>query len=300
MISIKKPYKPLLAVKPRQDISAFNSLTGLFCLALEVDLSGQVNKDRIASFINGPHPFLLLIRRDSNLIDPETLRLLMLCLFSKNYIRIEDWPVIAFYYEAEIDGDEPGGLFAEYLASKLRSQGWPSVIQWHFSPASFGKQLEQKRKNPLLVRTLDFNEDCLEHHFFTDYYYVDNYILFKRDAFGEALELEQLFFSACCMVLGRNDLLRTGLQEYLAARHSAKELNIKNSLLQERLQNAEKTIDIIRTKYKDDYDSLFKWYHNEYEILPLWYKRFGHILKVLMGKRTFRSLFYDHVKKYRN
>jgi hypothetical protein len=43
-----------------------------------------------------------------------------------------------------------------------------------------------------------------------------------------------------------------------------------------------------------------KFYHNEYEILPLWYKRFGHILKVIMGKRTFRSLFKDNVKKYKD
>jgi hypothetical protein len=41
------------------------------------------------------------------------------------------------------------------------------------------------------------------------------------------------------------------------------------------------------------------FYTKEYEILPLWYKRFGHILKVLAGKRTFRSLFRDDVKKYK-
>lgn len=39
-----------------------------------------------------------------------------------------------------------------------------------------------------------------------------------------------------------------------------------------------------------------KFYHQEYEVLPLWYKRFGHILKVLMGKRSFKSLFDDNLK----
>lgn len=43
-----------------------------------------------------------------------------------------------------------------------------------------------------------------------------------------------------------------------------------------------------------------KFYHFEYEILPLWYKRFGHVIKVLMGKRTFKSLFNDNVKKYKD
>jgi len=42
------------------------------------------------------------------------------------------------------------------------------------------------------------------------------------------------------------------------------------------------------------------FYHYEYEILPTWYKRLGHIIKVITGKRTFRSLFSDKVKKYKN
>ncbi len=41
------------------------------------------------------------------------------------------------------------------------------------------------------------------------------------------------------------------------------------------------------------------YYDREYEILPLWFKKAGHLLKVLMGKRTFRSLFNDNVKKYK-
>jgi hypothetical protein len=45
---------------------------------------------------------------------------------------------------------------------------------------------------------------------------------------------------------------------------------------------------------------LKKFYHNEYEILPLWYKRVGHIIKVLTGKRTLKSLFKKNVKKYKD
>jgi hypothetical protein len=54
------------------------------------------------------------------------------------------------------------------------------------------------------------------------------------------------------------------------------------------------------TRYKRQIAELLNFYKNEYEILPVWYKRFGHILKVIMGKRTFRSLFNDNVKKYKN
>lgn len=46
--------------------------------------------------------------------------------------------------------------------------------------------------------------------------------------------------------------------------------------------------------------SLQQYYTNEYEVLPRWYKQFGHVLKVVMGKRTFGSLFNDKEKKYKS
>jgi len=51
---------------------------------------------------------------------------------------------------------------------------------------------------------------------------------------------------------------------------------------------------------EQEYYEVINWYNHEYEILPLWYKQFGHIIKVLMGKRSFRSLFSDNVKKYKD
>ena len=38
-------------------------------------------------------------------------------------------------------------------------------------------------------------------------------------------------------------------------------------------------------------DEILAWYQREYEVLPIWYKKFGHIIKVLKGKRTLKSLF---------
>jgi hypothetical protein len=49
-----------------------------------------------------------------------------------------------------------------------------------------------------------------------------------------------------------------------------------------------------------EYYEVLDWYHKEYEALPLWYKQFGHIIKVIIGKRRFRSLFDDNVKKYKD
>jgi hypothetical protein len=38
-------------------------------------------------------------------------------------------------------------------------------------------------------------------------------------------------------------------------------------------------------------EAILDWYKKEYELLPLWYKRFGHVIKVMMGKRSFKSLY---------
>jgi len=43
----------------------------------------------------------------------------------------------------------------------------------------------------------------------------------------------------------------------------------------------------IALKQKETEDIL-NFYHQQYEVLPLWYKRFGHIIKIIMGKRTLK------------
>lgn len=50
----------------------------------------------------------------------------------------------------------------------------------------------------------------------------------------------------------------------------------------------------------NEVDYILRFYKNEYEILPLWYKRFGHIIKVIQGRRSFRSLYDKKVKKYKD
>lgn len=49
------------------------------------------------------------------------------------------------------------------------------------------------------------------------------------------------------------------------------------------------TVDGHQNNYQ--YNELKMWYHKEYETLPLWFKRLGHIVKVFYGKRTVKSLF---------
>jgi hypothetical protein len=53
------------------------------------------------------------------------------------------------------------------------------------------------------------------------------------------------------------------------------------------LQNQKEYLEIaLRQK---ETESILNFYHSEYEVLPLWYKRFGHVIKILMGKRKIKQ-----------
>lgn len=89
----------------------------------------------------------------------------------------------------------------------------------------------------------------------------------------------------------------------LAVQHRKLEQEIsllerQNALARAELGYKQEHIDSLRSSHHAR--ELQDYYNNEYEILPRWYKRFGHILKVITGKRTFRSLYRDDVKKYRH
>ena len=95
----------------------------------------------------------------------------------------------------------------------------------------------------------------------------------------------------------KNHILKTDISPYSMENEefeSEIELWKKRTLLYQVFLSLSKKI-----QEKEYYDVL-NWYQKEYEILPLWYKRLGHIIKVIMGKRSFRSLFRDDVKKYKD
>jgi hypothetical protein len=75
----------------------------------------------------------------------------------------------------------------------------------------------------------------------------------------------------------------------------AEELKSKSHYLAHLLKRTAKEGDLPF----NDVAMIKRFYKTEYEILPMWYKRFGHIIKVVMGKRSFRSLFDDNVQKYK-
>jgi hypothetical protein len=93
------------------------------------------------------------------------------------------------------------------------------------------------------------------------------------------------------------------LKENMSVSAKEHKLRVRIGLLQEQIDSL-KAYNLFHnslgTQEKRQIRELQHFYDKEYEILPLWYKRLGHVLKVIMGKRTFLSLFNDKVKKYKD
>lgn len=296
-VSIAKPYQAVLVTHSREleQVDAEG-----YALAVIMDLSDkEILRQNIPILLNGNRPFFIILKRSNGIVDPAVLELFINCLFSIHYLRKENLPVIGFVQEKNMEDTSDKTVFSEYIISKLLLQGWQSVISWSFDRTGEDCMLEAGNDMPFIVQDIPLEEQEFLDRYLSDFDRISDHILFCGASMNEALDLEDRFFRYYNSLLTRHPIIKNGIEKYISEKTQLSEHRSRTSDLEEKLANAEKTIEVIRTKYKDDYENLFKWYHNEYEILPLWYKRCGQLLKVLMGRRTFRSLFNDDVKKYK-
>ncbi len=80
--------------------------------------------------------------------------------------------------------------------------------------------------------------------------------------------------------------------------HELKRSRAQIDALNRELENQKEYNELLRSNHSTR--ELQEYYNREYEVLPTWFKRLGHIVKVLTGKRNFRSLYRDDVKKYKD
>ena len=74
--------------------------------------------------------------------------------------------------------------------------------------------------------------------------------------------------------------------------HRLKSFNSKcANLWKERAALYQSFISLSKKVGESEYYEIKRWYEQEYEVLPLWYKRVGHIIKAIIGKRDFKSFF---------
>ena len=91
-------------------------------------------------------------------------------------------------------------------------------------------------------------------------------------------------------------ILKTDISQFYITKD---EFELETELWKKRTMLYKDFLSLSKKIQEKEYYDVLNWYRVEYEILPLWYKRIGHIIKAIMGKRSFKSLFRNDVKKYR-
>jgi hypothetical protein len=218
----------------------------------------------------------------------ESTRFITSFLFLPSYLRIDQRPVI------NLSGNSQELLIktTSALSGYLLSHGFNNVI---INTLLTGDQLLTNDH-----RLFDSSEELLRHY--KEVLQNDQY--YNRDVFFYASSMERFHSALSLLQQAENEFKQSFPKLYSLVndnRMLEKEisgLRRKIAYTETELNHQKQYNDILRTDHSTR--QLQDYYTHEYEILPGWYKRLGHLLKVMTGKRTFRSLFRDDVKKYKD
>jgi len=263
-LSRPRPYSCLLIAQTRElDLTLLPGDRNIG-LALQLDPRHLPSPGLLHHLMTGDRPFTLHLSPSPH---PALIEYIILLLCSRNYISMEGAPLLAF--------DSPP---SPAFRTSLEHQGWHTITTLVTDTA---RTLTSQDQIPVRADRLIFQAHTMTEEFF---------FISGRD-FLDTLSLEQSLDQYCHELLLDHPLLETWILQRRQLQKKLDQLGKKNKVTEERLHNAETTIDIIRSKYKEDYDILFNWYQQEYEALPRWYKQFGQLIKVITGRRSLKSLF---------
>ena len=217
--------------------------------------------------------------------------LLLRHFFHSNYEFINNMPVLGFYNEDK-ENNEIKNLIV-LLNSILVDHGYNGVFPIYFSNEN--KSIDNDC-NFLFTSSITNNEitstycELIKNNFYSSKF-IGIKSLNYEDVILALIETEK-------KMQEEQPKLYYHLKNYKLLNIELLNLSKNLNITQLDLQNQKIYLEFY--KNKDEAIKLYTFYQNEYEILPLWYKKLGHIIKVIMGKRTFRSLFDNNVKKYKN
>jgi len=188
----------------------------------------------------------------------------------------------------------------DIITSYFRAQGFENVELPFFDYYNTKDGIQNKERCSFFI--YPSNSQSNTNHLFLDKPTEQNLSHLTIIAFEEEISDSGLFDELIHQIINfaGNNLISLTLDD-LSKYYIEKEVfEEEEKLWKNRVLLYKNFLSLSKRVQQKEYYEVLKWYHNEYENLPLWYKRFGHIVKVLMGKRSFRSLFSDNVKKYKD
>lgn len=217
----------------------------------------------------------------------------MLALFNHpKYIIKDKKPEVILIHEAGNAAISPAVMAA--IQEKAQAQGWSGVHFINFFKTPYGIQREGTFS--VSIKSVEELKTVFEKNAFADISIIAHtHLIVQVDDVQLVPIIEKELRKWEEALIEKNPKI---YDVYIQLMRTTKELQEAKEQLQFSHQQVEslKRYNAI-LKSEEQTRRILEFYHSEYEVLPLWYKRFGHIIKVLTGKRSFKSLFDDKAKK---
>lgn len=215
---------------------------------------------------------------------------LLRLFFHPNYLKQQNKPVLSLY-EADKNNSDLNRLL-EILHLYAIDQGYEGIECIYFA---------EYPSNDVNNASICFQKEKSSADIETAYFELLSEKFYAASFVGIHSDDPEPFLNG----LGRAEekLIATNPNQYEALK-KIKETVEENVKFQQELMITKQDLSNYKTylKFYQDKDETVKiqeFYFYEYEILPAWYKKIGHLIKVLSGKRTFSSLFNNDVEKYK-
>ena len=199
-----------------------------------------------------------------------------------------------FFYKATNNSVSDTARHLNGISDSLRSQFYPGATYLPlYQAAAYGNENEgalmiPEDETPIEIATR------YQEVFLKPGHYNKHLIVKDNEGVNEALqqrliEAEETFFQ-------NNQRLYKQLKQLSILEEENSYLKWKETGYLNELNSYKTFLKVIQEQ--GEATIINNFYYHEYEVLPLWYKRLGHIIKVMAGKRSFKSLFDKSQKKH--
>jgi|GEM_PF-2478747 hypothetical protein len=258
----------------------------------------------------------------------------MLYFFSENYIRINNNPLINFlaHFDNQVHIHDHM-MFVSH--DEIFAQGFKGIEYAFFNGEIANNFYDTQQPyyywNLNLSFTTDYEEALLSNYL--NNFLTNKFIFINTIGVQDIKQQFSVFKNIEESLKNKNQHLYNVLLTVQNQANLINEQEVHIQSLQQRLDNSEVFLALLRTdlisnstSLKDQYESYIRerknliddrqaivddrqtivndrqaildWYMREYEILPLWYKRFGHIIKIAKGKRSIKSVLKKNKKNH--
>jgi hypothetical protein len=254
-------------------------------IVLEIDADDKENNIlnfQLAEKYLANTSFCLLVQLHKTLTGGQATDIIAFLFFS-NYHKPDGFPQII------VGGENMAILKSgiEQLHKTAGEQGFPTI---QITLASALPTTFASTSQPAITET--YRNWLQAANTSTDLLYVNITAPVHINAIHEALEAEEVLLHQ------QNPGLFTLKMQNRALKKQVLQLELLCTAARQEISNQVSHNQILRSSSQAT--ALQNYYNNEYEVLPLWFKRLGHVIKALMGKRSFKSLYSNKVKKYKD